>query len=70
MADIVLHFPGYPECLPYAILITRAPEGNFDAAAAFARKVIEAGAAAPDMWGRVDWSEIEKGAVRAEIVTD
>ena len=65
--DFVLHLPGHPGCLPYAILVQEAPEGDVDLIGEFARAVIQSGAAAPDMWGRVTWGEIERGSIQAEI---
>ena len=65
--DFVLHLPGRPGCLPYAVLVQEAPEGDLDLVGEFARAVIEAGAVAPDAWGRVSWGDIESGSIQAEI---
>jgi len=65
--DFVLHLPGRSGCLPCAILVQEAPEGNLDLMCEFARSVLEGKAAAADFWGRVSWEDIEKGARQAEI---
>ena len=67
--ELILHFPGRPGCLPYAIAVTHVPEQNPNSVEEFARSVILTGIVKPDIYGSITWSEIERGGAEAEILT-
>ena len=66
--NLILHFTGKPDCLPFAITVTHVPETNPELAQEFARRVIMAGAVHPDIYGSIPWPEVVRCATVAEIL--